>query len=194
MEERHATIDGERLPMPYPFIVFATQNPIEFEGTYPLPEAQLDRFLMKLVVDYPSAENELEILYRTAKGFRAQNLDEVGIETVVDERQLAELHAEVSAVTVEPHILEYVNQIVRATRDHEHILVGASPRAGIAMLLTAKGMAALRGRNFITPDDVKEVALPVLRHRLLLRPEAEVEGITADQVALGLFEEAPVPR
>lgn len=194
MEERHATIDGERLPMPYPFIVFATQNPIEFEGTYPLPEAQLDRFLMKLVVDYPSAENELEILNRTAKGFRAQNLDEVGIETVVDERQLAELHAEVSAVTVEPHILEYVNQIVRATRDHEHILVGASPRAGIAMLLTAKGMAALRGRNFITPDDVKEVALPVLRHRLLLRPEAEVEGITADQVALGLFEEAPVPR
>jgi len=194
MEERHVTIDGERLPMPFPFMVFATQNPIEFEGTYPLPEAQLDRFLLKLIVSYPSEDHEIEILTRTAHGFRAQNLDDVGISAVLDEAQLRELQAEVRSVRVEPHILNYINRIVRATREHEHVLVGASPRAGIAMLLTAKGIAALRGRDFITPDDVKEVSLPVLRHRLLLRPEAEVEGITADQVATSLFEETPVPR
>lgn len=194
MEERHVTIDGERLPVPKPFIVFATQNPIEFEGTYPLPEAQLDRFLMKLIVDYPTEQNERRILQRTAEGFRAQNLETVGIRQVIGGEDLAALQQEVNAVRVEEHILDYINYCVRSTRSSEHVLVGGSPRAGIAMLLCAKGIAAIRGRDFITPDDVREVALPVLRHRLLLRPEAEVEGITADQVALGVFEAIPVPR
>jgi MoxR-like ATPase len=194
MEERHVTIDGERLPVPKPFIVFATQNPIEFEGTYPLPEAQLDRFLMKLIVDYPTEQNERAILQRTADGFRAQNLEAAGIQQVLDGQALLNLQQEVNAVRAEEHILDYINYVVRSTRASEHVLVGGSPRAGIAMLLCAKGVAAIRGRNFITPDDVKEVALPVLRHRLLLRPEAEVEGITPDQVALGVFEAIPVPR
>ncbi|MER3413216.1 MAG: magnesium chelatase [Armatimonadota bacterium] len=194
MEERHVTIDGERLPVPRPFIVFATQNPIEFEGTYPLPEAQLDRFLLKLIVDYPTEHNERAILQRTADGFRAQNLEAAGVRQVLDCESLMTLHQEVNAVRVEEHILDYINYCVRSTRTSEYVLVGGSPRAGIAMLLCAKGIAAIRGRNFITPDDVKEVALPVLRHRLLLRPEAEVEGITADQVALAVFEAIPVPR
>lgn len=194
MEEGHVTIDGERLALPRPFIVFATQNPIEFEGTYPLPEAQLDRFLMKLMVDYPSERDERAILQRTADGFRAQNLEACGIRQVLDVEGLMTLQREVRAVRVDGDLLDYINSCVRSTRTSEHVLVGCSPRAGIALLLCAKGVAAIRGRNFITPDDVKAVALPVLRHRLVLRPEAEVEGITADQVALGVFEAIPVPR
>ncbi|KAA0225277.1 MAG: hypothetical protein AKCLJLPJ_01930 [Fimbriimonadales bacterium] len=194
MEERRVTIDGVPHDLPYPFVVFATQNPIEFEGTYPLPEAQLDRFLLKLVVPYPEEADEVMVLQRYSEGFRAQNLEPVGIQPVLDAETLATLRSEVAAVRVDHEILNYINTIVRKTRDSDLLQVGGSPRAGIAMLLTAKGLAAVRGRDFVTPDDVKDMSLPVLRHRLLLRPEAEIEGFTADQIVSGLFETIPVPR
>ncbi len=194
MEERRVTIDGVPHDLPYPFVVFATQNPIEFEGTYPLPEAQLDRFLLKLVVPYPEEADEIMVLQRYSEGFRAQNLAPVGIQPVLDAETLATLRSEVAAVRVDHEILNYINTIVRKTRDSDLLQVGGSPRAGIAMLLTAKGLAAVRGRDFVTPDDVKDMSLPVLRHRLLLRPEAEIEGFTADQIVSGLFETIPVPR
>lgn len=194
MEERRATIDGVPHELPFPFVVFATQNPIEFEGTYPLPEAQLDRFLMKVIVPYPEEADEAAVLQRYAEGFRAQELDKVGIQQVVDAAGLVELRKQVNAVRVEPDILGYINHMVRLTRTADMIAVGGSPRASIAILLCSKAIAAIRGREFVIPDDVKEVALPVLRHRVLLRPEAEIEGITPDQVVLGLFESVPVPR
>jgi MoxR-like ATPase len=194
MEERKATIDGVPYPMPVPFIVFATQNPIEFEGTYPLPEAQLDRFLMKLLVPYPEEEEEVTILRRYAEGFRAHELDKAGMEPVLNADDLQRLKREVSQVRVDEDILHYINKIVRATRHSDLIAVGGSPRAGIAILLCAQAIAAMRGRDFITPDDVKEVALPVLRHRIILRPEAEVEGFTPDQVLRSQMETLSVPR
>ncbi|MCH8273857.1 MAG: MoxR family ATPase [Armatimonadetes bacterium] len=194
MEERKATIDGVPYKMPFPFVVFATQNPIEFEGTYPLPEAQLDRFLLKLLVPYPEEHEEIIVLQRYSAGFRAQDLDKVGIQEVLTAEDLASLREEVNRVRVDEKILDYINKVVRATRTSEMIAVGGSPRAGIAILLCSKGLAAIRGRDFVTPDDAKEVALPVLRHRVLLRPEAEIEGLTPDQVVLSRFEAIPVPR
>lgn len=194
MEERRATIDGHAHQLPAPFVVFATQNPIEFEGTYPLPEAQLDRFLIKILVPYPEEQDEITILERYSHGFRAQKLEEAGINPVISGEELASLREEVNRVKVEPNILNYINTLVRATRSAELIAVGGSPRASIAILLCSKGLAAIRGRDFITPDDVKEMSLPVLRHRVLLRPEAEIEGLTPDQVIMGLFETVPVPR
>jgi MoxR-like ATPase len=194
MEERRTTIDGEGQILPPPFIVFATQNPIDFEGTYPLPEAQQDRFLLKIVVDYPNEAAEVEVLKRHHAGFRAQSLEAAGIQAVVTSHQLAEMQHEVSQVTVEDKIFNYIYEIVRATRQSNDIMVGGSPRAGIALLNCGKAMAALRGRDFVIPDDVKELCLPVLRHRVLLRPEAEVEGLTADRVLEGLLEAQVVPR
>ncbi|MCL6623149.1 MAG: MoxR family ATPase, partial [Fimbriimonadales bacterium] len=194
MEERKATIDGVPYTLPVPFIVFATQNPIEFEGTYPLPEAQLDRFLMKLLVPYPEEEEEVTILRRYAEGFRAHELDKAGIKPVLNADDLQRLKREVSQVRVDEDILHYINKIVRVTRHSDLIAVGGSPRAGIAILLCAQAIAAMRGRDFITPDDVKEVALPVLRHRIILRPEAEVEGFTPDQVLRSQMETLSVPR
>lgn len=194
MEERRVTIDGEPFPLPAPYMVFATQNPIEFEGTYPLPEAQLDRFLMKIVVPYPDESDEIMVLQRYSEGFRAQKLEEAGVQPVLDANGLEALRQEVNSVRVEEKVIEYINRIVRMTRTSDLIAVGGSPRAGIAILLCSKGLAAIRGRDFVTPDDVKDVSLPVLRHRVLLRPEAEIEGLTADQVVLSLFENLPVPR
>lgn len=194
MEERRTTIDGHSHSLPSPFIVFATQNPIEFEGTYPLPEAQLDRFLLKVLVPYPEEQDEITILERYSQGFRAQKLEQAGIEAVLNLEELAILREEVNRVRVEPNILNYINTLVRMTRSAELIAVGGSPRASIAILLCSKGLAAIRGRDFITPDDVKEMSLPVLRHRVLLRPEAEIEGLTPDQVIMGLFESVSVPR
>ncbi len=194
MEERQVTIDGETHRLPPPFLVFATQNPIDFEGTYPLPEAQQDRFLLKILVDYPSPEQEIAVLQRHHAGFRPQNLEDAGIQAVVSQSQLAELHAEVNAVTVEDKIFEYIYEIVRGTRKAQDVLVGASPRAGIAMLNCSKALAAIRGRNFVIPDDIKELATPILRHRVLLRPEAEVEGLSTDRVLTSIIESQIVPR
>jgi len=194
MEERKVTIDREAHPLPPPFIVFATQNPIDFEGTYPLPEAQQDRFLLKVVVEYPAEAAEVEVLRRHHAGFRPQNLDEAGIRPLVDLAMLEAMQREVSAVVVEDKIFNYIYEIVKATRRSNDILVGGSPRAGIALLNCGKAVAALRGRDFVIPDDVKDLSLPVLRHRVLLRPEAEVEGLTTDRVLSGLLQSQVVPR
>lgn len=194
MEERKATIDGVGHALPPPFLVFATQNPIDFEGTYPLPEAQQDRFLLKVLVDYPSTEAELDVLRRHHAGFKPQALDEVGVKAVVTSQELTEMQAEVASTTVEDKVFQYIYDIVQATRRAADILIGASPRAGIALLNCSKAIARLRGRDFVIPDDSKELALAVLRHRVLLRPEAEVEGLTVDRVLTTIIEAQPVPR
>lgn len=194
MEERHATIDGEAYPLPPPFIVFATQNPIDFEGTYPLPEAQQDRFLLKVLVEYPTAEAEIEVLRRHHAGFRPQSLDSFGVQSVVSADELAQMQQEVSKITVEDKVFNYIYEMVKATRSSNDIMVGGSPRAGIALLNCSKAVAALRGRDFVIPDDVKELALPVLRHRVLLRPEAEVEGLNSDRVLKSIIDAQVVPR
>ncbi len=194
MEERQVTIDGDAYQLPPPFIVFATQNPIDFEGTYPLPEAQQDRFLLKVIVDYPAPDVEVDVLRRHHGGFRPQNLEKVGIQPICNLDQLTAAQLEVQQVAVEEKIFSYIYEIVRATRRANDILVGGSPRAGIAMLNCSKAMAALKGREFVIPDDVKELALPILRHRVILRPEAEVEGLTVDRVLTSLIEAQTVPR
>ncbi len=194
MEERRVTIDGVPYPLPKPFMVFATQNPIEYEGTYPLPEAQLDRFLLKVVMDYPLEEEERAILNLHHEGFRTDRLEEVGIEPVMDAQTLEAVRQVVCAVRVEPEVRDYILQIVRRTRQNEFLLVGASPRAGIALLNVSKALAMLRGRDFVTPDDVKQMVLPVLRHRVILKPESEVEGLSADRIIVSLLEAIPVPR
>lgn len=194
MEERQTTIDGEVYKLPPPFLVFATQNPLEFEGTYPLPEAQQDRFLLKIIVDYPGDDVEQEVLRRHHAGFRPQNLEAAGIQAVVSADQLRDCQAQAQSTTVEEKIFTYIYEIVKATRKANDILYGGSPRAGIALLNCSKAVASLRGRDFVIPDDVKEFALPVLRHRILLRPEAEVEGLTVDRVLTSLIESQIVPR
>jgi MoxR-like ATPase len=194
MEERRVTIDGEPHPLPPPFIVFATQNPIDFEGTYPLPEAQQDRFLLKIVVTYPEPDHEVEVLRRHHAGFRPQNLEAAGIRAVVGADALREMQEEVQKVRVEEKVFNYIYETVQATRRSNDILVGGSPRAGIALLNCSKAVAALRGRDFVIPDDVKELALPILRHRVLLRPEAEVEGLSVDRVLGSIIEAQVVPR
>ncbi|MBX3096967.1 MAG: MoxR family ATPase [Fimbriimonadaceae bacterium] len=201
MEEREVTVDGQTYDLPSPFLVFATQNPIDFEGTYPLPEAQQDRFLIKVVLGYPEADDERDVLRRHHQGFRATELEQVGIEPVVSSTagatggdSLASLRAEVNAVSVEDKMFDYIYGLVSATRSNRQILIGGSPRASIALLGTAKAMAALRGRDFVIPDDVKSMALPVFRHRVILRPEAEVEGIGIDTVLTSVIDAQTVPR
>jgi MoxR-like ATPase len=194
MEERQATIDGVRYPLPFPFIVFATQNPIEFEGTYPLPEAQQDRFLLKVILDYPTPEQEVGVLRRFDQGFRAQALEDAGVQKVVSADVLRAVRQEINKVRVEDKIFNYIYEIVSSTRGSHDILVGASPRAGLALVAGAKALAAIRDRDFVIPDDVKELALPVMRHRVLLRPEAEIEGLTVEQVLGGLVDAQVVPR
>lgn len=194
MEERRATIDGEPHPLPPPFIVFATQNPIDFEGTYPLPEAQQDRFLLKIIVEYPTPEAEVDVLKRHHAGFRPQNLDAFGIQPVISAEELAQMQEQVAKVTVEDKVFSYIYEMVKATRNSNDVMVGGSPRAGIALLNCSKAIAALRGRDYVIPDDVKELALPVLRHRVLLRPEAEVEGLSSDRVLRTIIDAQIVPR
>lgn len=194
MEERKVTIDGESHPLPPPFAVFATQNPIDFEGTYPLPEAQQDRFLLKIVVPYPSADAEMEVLRRHHAGFKPQSLEDAGIKHVVTAEELSAMREEVRRATVEDKIFAYILGIVDSTRRSQDLAVGASPRAGIALLNCSKAIAALRGRNFVIPDDVKELALPVLRHRVLIRPEAEIEGLSVDRVLTSMLDAQIVPR
>jgi len=194
MEERQVTLDGTRYPLPDPFITVATQNPIEYEGTYPLPEAQIDRFLFKLLVDYGTSDEEQEILNRYHRGFDARALDALGLEPVLGPGDLASLRAEFQAVTVDPGVIGYITRIVRETRESRDIRLGASPRAAIALLLGSKVLAALDGRDFVLPDDVKRLALPVLRHRIVLKPEVELEGMTADMVVSNVLAAIEVPR
>jgi len=193
MEERQVTMDGEAHPLDEYFTVFATQNPLEFEGTYPLPEAQLDRFLMKIRVGYPALAEERSILERHHKSLEARDLELTAIEPVSFEL-LAAARREVRAVKVEPVLFDYLLSIVRRTRDWPTISLGASPRASASMLLVAKGFAAKDGRDFMIPDDVKQAAVPVLRHRLGLRPEAELEGFDTDRVVADILAATALPK
>jgi len=193
MEERQVTIDGTSHPLSGFFTVFATQNPIEFEGTYPLPEAQLDRFLMKIRIGYPAADQEAEILQHYQEGFDARELDRLGLQ-LLETAWLAGARREVAQVRVEPALFRYITSIVRRTRDWPSLSLGASPRAAVSLLFVAKATAAMDGREFLIPDDVKTSAHPVLRHRLLLKPEADLEGLTADQVITEVLAAVEVPK
>ena len=194
MEERQVTIDGERHPLAEPFMVLATQNPVEYEGTYPLPEAQLDRFLFKVVVSYPPEAAEQEVLRRYHDGFDAHDLDAAGLEPLVRPADLPALHAEIQGVTVEPGIFAYITAIARASRRSPDLVLGGSPRASIGLLRAAKTYAALHDRRFVTPDDVKALVAATYRHRIILRPEAEIEGLDADTVMRRIVAGVEVPR
>jgi MoxR-like ATPase len=193
MEERQVTIDGVRYPLSENFTVFATQNPIEFEGTYPLPEAQLDRFLLKIHVAYPSAEEEMEILARYEKGFDLRKLDEIPL-APLDPTLITAARQEVNNVRVEPALHSYVVSLARRTRDWPAISLGASPRAAIGLFFAARAMAGMDGRDYLLPDDIKMAALPVFRHRILLKPEADLEGLTSDQVIRQVLSAVEVPK
>ncbi len=193
MEERQVTNDGTTYTLDEPFMVLATQNPIEQEGTYRLPEAQLDRFLFKIVIGYPSPADEVDIL----RGHhQRRNLADAvdAVSAVLDAGQLATLRGQVHRVHVEDKLFEYIAQLVQATRANKSLYLGASPRASVALLNGAKALATLRGRDFITPEDVQELAAPVLRHRVLLSPEREMEGGTADDVVAQIVQKIEVPR
>ncbi|MDC6363903.1 MULTISPECIES: AAA family ATPase [Flavobacteriaceae] len=192
MEERQATIDGTTYAMVEPFIVLATQNPIEQEGTYALPEAQLDRFLFKIKVDYPSAEEEVLILktHHERKGEKPQDQ----IKAVLTPKKLAEFKKNIHEVVVEQKIMDYIAQIITNTRNHPHLYLGASPRASIATLTAAKAFAAISGRDFVIPEDVKKALVPVLNHRVILTPEREMEGMTTENVVNMIMESVEIPR
>ena len=192
MEERQITIDGIKYDMPPPFLVFATQNPIEQEGTYALPEAQLDRFLFKINVPYPKLEEEINILEQ-AHGRQDKDMMDV-IEPVLSASEIAEYQQTIKKIRVEPHLLKYIAAIIDNTRNNSNLYLGASPRASLAIMNTSKALAAMNGRDFVTPDDIKRVAPSVLRHRMLLTPEREMEGITTDKVVQQIIETIEIPR
>jgi len=194
MEERQTTIDGKRYKLSNLFTVLATENPIEYEGTYPLPEAQLDRFLLKILIDYPARDAELEIVSRWDEGFNSRHLEQVDVRSLPDAAAIENARAEVKAMRTEAGVQKYIVEIVGKTRNHSSILYGASPRASVALLLCSKALAAIRGRDFPTPDDVRDVSLPVLRHRLALRAEAELDGATSDAVISDIIKTVEVPR
>ncbi len=194
MEERQTTIDGERYQLSPLFTVLATENPIEYEGTYPLPEAQLDRFLLKILIDYPSPEAELEIVARWDAGFNSRRLEQIDVLPLADVSAIQHCRAEIRAMRMEPGVQKYIVEVIRKTRSHPTILYGASPRASVALLLCSKALAAIRGRDFVTPDDIRDVSAPVLRHRLALRAEAELDGATTDAVISDIIKTVEVPR
>ncbi|HKZ53999.1 MAG TPA: MoxR family ATPase [Anaerolineales bacterium] len=194
MEERQVTLEGESYSMQEPFMVLATQNPIEYEGTYPLPEAQLDRFLFKVVFRYPQPQQEFEVLDRFRKGFDPHNLAATGLEPVLPPEGYAWARRVIQEVVVEDGILSYIASLAAASRQSPDLILGASPRAAAYTLLAAKTVAALQGRSYVTPDDVKLVTPAVYRHRLLLKPEAEIEGLDADAVIQRLLGQVEVPR
>lgn len=193
MEERQVTIDGARRPLPGWFTVFATQNPVDFEGTYPLPEAQLDRFLMKIRVAYPSEAEEMQILERHHAGSGAGLLDDAVIQPI-PEGLLEAARTEVRKIRIEPELYGYILGIARRTREWPTLSLGASPRAALSVMLVAQATAAFEGRDYLVPDDVKRAVPPVLRHRVLLKPEAELEGFDADRVLADVVAAVPVPR
>ena len=194
MEEHQASVDGVTRPMSPIFTVFATQNPVEFEGTYPLPEAQVDRFLFKISMGYPDESSEGAILDRVEAGFEPSDLTTAGVRSILDVGTLQELRAAVRRSHVEEKVRRYVTKIVRSTRSHAQVSLGASPRAGVMLMAAAKAFAVIAGRQFVTPDDVKIAALPGLRHRLILLPEVEVEGGTTDDTIRNLLASVEVPR
>jgi MoxR-like ATPase len=194
MEERQVTIDGERLPLSPLFTVLATQNPVEYEGTYPLPEAQLDRFLIKILIGYPALEEERQIVQRYHQGFDPHQLEKLGLGRLPDKKVIGEARQHLQRITVDESIINYILNINQLTRQSPYLILGGSPRAAIALFQTSKALAALRGKSFVTPDEVKVMSKPVFRHRLILKPEAEIEGLTADQVMEGILAQVEVPR
>ncbi|WP_106982626.1 AAA family ATPase [Streptomyces megasporus] len=194
MEERQVSVEGTARKLPDPFLVAATQNPVEYEGTYPLPEAQLDRFLLKLQIPLPSREEEVTVLTRHAEGFDPRDLAAAGVRRVAGPAELDAARAAVAGTSVSAEVAGYVVDICRATRESPSLSLGASPRGATALLSAARAWAWLTGRDYVTPDDVKALALPTLRHRVQLRPEAEMEGVTADSVISSILAHVPVPR
>jgi MoxR-like ATPase len=193
MEEHQVTIDGTRYPLSGFFTVFATQNPVEFEGTYPLPEAQLDRFLIKIRVPYPQVQDEVRLLANVQDGFDARALDEMGL-VPVEPELLKQAQAEIKNLKVQESLFNYIVQVVRRTRDWPSLSLGASPRAAVSLMVVSKAMAAMDGRDYLIPDDVKQATLPVLRHRIMLKPEADLEGMTADQILQDVLRAVEVPK
>lgn len=194
MQERKVTIDGVSYQLDEPFITIATQNPIEMEGTYPLPEAELDRFLCKLYIRYPDPAAEKELLTMVRAGFDSRNLEAMSLKRVCSKGDFLSYKQSLLVVRVEDQIIEYIYQIVAATRQTPGIAVGSSPRGGIALLKLARGLAAIRGREFVVPDDVKDACLPALRHRLVLEPGAEMEGLSSDDLLNQIILQQEVPR
>lgn len=194
MEEHQVTIEGQRIPLPSPFFVLATQNPVEYEGTYPLPEAQLDRFLLKIVVGYSPPEVEQEVLQRYHRGFDARHLDRAYLVPQMTPDLLAQCQEEIRAVQVEQGIIQYITAIAGESRRSGDLILGGSPRASIALLLASKTYAAMQGRHYVTPDDVKALVHPVYRHRIILKPEAEIEGLTPDNAISRILGRVEVPR
>lgn len=192
MEERQITVEGTTYEMEAPFLVIATQNPIEQEGTYRLPEAQLDRFLFKVVIDYPNLNEEIAILQRENALQDRAKLD--SIKKVLSQADIIKYQALVKQIVIEPQLLEYIAKIVTSTRENAFLYLGASPRASIAILNAAKGYAALRGRDFVTPEDIKESAVPVLQHRVMVAPEREMEGLTSEQIIKQIIDTVEIPR
>ena len=194
MEENQVSVDGTPRALPDPFLVIATQNPVEYEGTYPLPEAQLDRFLLKLVLPMPERHQEIEVLARHAAGFNPRDLHAAGVRPVAGAEMLERARAEVARVQVAPEVLGYAVDVCRATRQSPSLSLGVSPRGATALLATARAWAWLSGRTYVTPDDVKALAHPTLRHRVQLRAEAELEGVTSESVLDTVLAAVPVPR
>ena len=192
MEERQVTVDGVTHEMRFPFLILATQNPIEQEGTYRLPEAQLDRFIFKIDVQYPSLNEEIHILTTQQGRSQAQLLEQVN--KVLSPAELAHFRSLVQSIIIEPKLVEFIARIVHETRNNPALYLGASPRASLSILRACKANAALKGRDFVTPEDIKEVAGPVLRHRIILTPEKEMEGITADELIDTILKSVEVPR
>ena len=192
MEERQVTMDGTTYKMDSPFMVLATQNPIEHEGTYALPEAQLDRFIFKIKVDYPSVDEEIRIIqtHHERKGSKPQEL----IKEILTPKQLADFKSKIQDVIVEEKIIKYIADIITKTRNHPHLYLGGSPRASIATLNSAKAFAAINGRDFVTPEDVKKALAPVLNHRIILTPEREMEGMNTDSVVQMIMDSVEIPR
>ncbi len=194
MEERQVSVDGVSRRLPDPFIVAATQNPVEYEGTYPLPEAQLDRFLLKLTLPLPGREDEIEVIRRHSVGFDPRNLAAAGVRAVAGADDVERARAAVARVTIAPEVLAYIVDVVRGTRSSPSFQLGVSPRGATALLNTSRAWAWLSGRSFVTPDDVKALTLPALRHRVALRPEAQMDGVDVDDVLGGILATVPVPR
>lgn len=192
MEEHQVTVDGQRYALDFPFIVLATQNPVEHEGTYKLPEAQLDRFLFKVNVNYPTIEEEIDILEGVSGNRITANLDDIRV--VISKGELKSFRDQVRQIRAEANLIRYIVQLVENTRTNPDLYLGASPRASIGILNSSKALAAIRGRDFITPEDIREVTYPVLAHRVVLTPEREMEGKTTDTVIKEIIEQIEVPR
>ncbi len=194
MQERQVTLEGEALPIDQPFMVLATQNPIEQEGTYPLPEAELDRFMLKVRMDYPDARQELEMVREVTRSSRADMLDVQPLRTVLQAEDVLQLQQVASALALDEHVLDYAVRLVRATRSWPGLAIGAGPRASIDLVRGARARALLRGGAFVTPDDIKGCALAVLRHRVRIAPELDIDGLEVDQVLKQMLDQIPAPR